>query len=196
MAKKLVNAKANGLHVTQDNMPELLAAIRVLARDEVLVGVPDEGTERVNDDGTRADVTNASLAYIHDNGAPEANIPARPFMIPGMEDAAPQVTKALAAGARGVLAGRIQAAADSLVHAGLRAQLAIQNKINEGIPPPLADVTVQARARKGRKGAQEELNRRAKGFGASLQLAKPLVDTGEMRKSITYVIRPRSQRST
>ena len=196
MGKKLVNQKASGMHTTIYNMPELRAAIARLARDEVLVGVPSETTDRKNEDGTKSDITSAALAYIHDNGAPEAHIPARPFMIPGMEDAVPQVTKILAAGAKALLNGQPEKVNDAFVGAGLKAQLAIQNKINEGIPPPLADSTVRKRAAKGRKGAQEELNRRAAGYGASLQLAKPLVDTGEMRKSITYVIRNRSQRSS
>jgi len=77
--------------------------------------------------------------------------------------------------------------------AGLTAKLSIQNKINEGIPPPLATSTVAARAREGRKGAQLELANRRAGIPASTTLAKPLIDTGQLRNAVNYVIRRRSR---
>lgn len=47
---------------------------------EVLIGIPMSTTERPD-----GEITNAELGYIHEYGAPEANIPARPFLIPGVE---------------------------------------------------------------------------------------------------------------
>lgn len=195
MGKKLTNDKSNGLHVKADNLPELRALIKRLARDEVLVGVPETKTERDDPESKAAGITNAALAYIHDNGAPEQNIPARPFMIPGMQDAQAKTADLLAKTARYALGGRIEKIDEGFTRVGFAVVDAIQKRIVAGIPPPLADLTVKRRAAKGRKGAQAELNRRAAGLGASLQLAKPLVDTGEMLKSITFVVRPRAARS-
>lgn len=77
---------------------------------------------------------------------------------------------------------------------GLTAQSAIRNRIDEGIPPPLSEYTLKKRAERGRRGAMTELDRRAAGQEPSMVFAKPLVDTGEMRKSIMYVIRSRKKR--
>lgn len=54
---------------------------------------------------------------------------------------------------------------------------------------PLADSTVEARARRGRKGAKAELARRAAGESPGTELVKPLIDTGQYRRAITHVVR-------
>lgn len=54
---------------------------------------------------------------------------------------------------------------------------------------PLADSTVEARARRGRKGAKAELARRAAGELPGTDLVKPLIDTGQYRRAITHVVR-------
>lgn len=178
--------------VTKKNLSDVLAGVRALAGSEVLVGVPEDTTERGDEDG----ITNAALAYIHDNGSPEAHIPARPFMLEGIKAAETQIEGHLSGAMRAAMRGNVVAAEGQMHAAGLVAQLSIQNRINEGIPPPLAEATLKKRAAKGRKGAALELQRRAKGLDPviGMQLAKPLIDSGEMRKSIKYVIRARSKR--
>lgn len=180
------------------SLEALSHALSLVADVEVLVGFPEDTATRADDDdGEVSDITNAALAYIHDNGAPEQNIPARPFMTPALEGAAPALTDKLGQVLRSVVRsggdpGRIEM---GMHQVGLIAKLAIQNKISEGIPPPLADSTLQARARRGRKGAALELKLRRKGLVApSTVLAKTLVDTGEMRKAANYVIRSRKKR--
>lgn len=167
-------------------------AMKMLTELEVLVGVPEEETERggVNPEG----VTNASLAYIHDNGAPEVRIPARPFMLPGMHDAREPVTMQLSRAAQAAIRGNVIGVEQGFHGAGLAAQRAIKNKIIDGIPPPLSTRTLKAREAKGREGARVALNRRAQGYEEILELALPLIDTHEMLNSITYVIRERKKR--
>ena len=75
MGKKLVNDKQNGLHVTIDNMPELLAALKGLTDSEVLVGFPEETSQRDDPESQASGMTNASLAYIHDNGRARSEHP-------------------------------------------------------------------------------------------------------------------------
>lgn len=185
-----------GVKVTKDKWEGIRDAIRGLANEEVLVGFPEDTSARDPDDAEDREITNAALGYIHDNGAPEQNIPARPFMIPGMNDAKAQATKILAGAARQAL--RLGAASNQpdagLTAVGLAVQAAIRRKINSGIPPPLADSTLQRRAAKGRKGAAEELENRAQGKASSTQLAKPLVDTAQMRNAVNFVIRGRKRR--
>ena len=69
------------VRVTRDRVSEVLSAVTKLVGREVLVGIPEDNTERVNGD----EATNAQLGYVHEFGSPAKNIPARPFLIPGTE---------------------------------------------------------------------------------------------------------------
>src|SRR5260363_213287 len=66
-------------------------------------------------------------------------------------------------------------------------------KMTEGPFKPRAESTLQARARRGRIGAAIELERRRRGHTPENANAKPLIDTGQLRKSITYVVRKKSK---
>ena len=171
--------------VTKDELKKVLRSIQQLAAQQVLVGIPATTTERKGAEP----INNATIGYIQEAGSPANNLPARPFLVPGVQDALPGATEQLKKGAQAALGGNMDGA-DKRVHAaGIVAQNAVRARINEGVPPPLAEATLEARARRGRKGAQEELDRRAEGKPAGVDLAKPLIDTGQLRNSITYVIR-------
>lgn len=188
-------------------MEQVMEDIQALLALEVVVGFPDFTGEReaaADDAGDqKKDLTNPQLAYIHDNGAPEANIPARPFMEPGIEAVQPELERKLSATMRAVLkGGGMDKVKQGLAQVGLTAALSIRNTINEGIPPPLSDYTLRQRMNNGRKngggarkGAQLELVNRKYGMEPSTQLAKPLVDTGQLRNAVTYEIRPKANRS-
>lgn len=168
----------------------LVSRMRTLADLQILVGVPEDQTQREDD---QVGMTNAALAYIHDNGAPEQSIPPRPFMLPGIESVKPELERRLKKMAKTVVTDQVGVMAAQATAIGLRAKVAIQNKINEGIPPPLAESTLRQRASRGRKGAQEELKSRREGNPAGTILAKPLIDTAQMRNSVNYVIRSRKK---
>jgi len=195
-------AKKTGVYMREPvgGPKALMQAINQMASNEVLVGFPEASTDRKPEDPEDGpkDLTNAALGYIHDNGAPEANIPARPFMVPGIENAKTKIVKIAKHMGQAVLTAKDpQGAIEQGLHMmGLTAQASIRNVINDGIDPPLADRTVRARAAKGRKGAQQELDNRAKGLPPGKELAKPLVDTGQLRNAVNYVIRNRKRRST
>jgi hypothetical protein len=162
---------------------------------EVLVGFPEDTTDRPPSEDEPAGITNASLAYIHDQGAPESHIPARPFMIPGMKACQEKVADKLGQLLKAVVNGKgVNVIAQGFTQVGIIASLSIKDTINNGIDPPLAIATLQARARRGRKGAKEELKRREQGLPPSTAFAKPLVDTGELRNAVSYAIRSRKKR--
>lgn len=195
------NAK---LKVTSDKLDDLRLAIRELAAHEVLVGFPDETADRKDDTGemhggkailgAKSEITNAALGYIHDKGSPEANIPARPFMIPGIKAVEERIGAALLGAAKAVLRDPSTDVQARLHRVGITAATGIKRKLNEGIPPPLSERTLRERARKGREGAMWELAWRDAGAPAGLELAKPLIDTGQLRNAITYVVRKRKAR--
>lgn len=152
--------------ITKDRMADVLKSIQSLVKERTLVGIPASNAERR--DGP---INNAAIGYINEFGSPANNIPARPFLIPGVEAAQPQVVKQLRKGADQALDGKLDAADKALHRAGIVAVNAVRAKINEGVPPPLKPSTIAARERRGRTGT------------------KPLIDTGQLRNSLTYVIR-------
>lgn len=153
---------------TRDGVAALMRSLHALTGRDVLVGIPSTATARKGP-GEAAD--NAMLGYIHEFGAPAANIPARPFLIPGVEAAAMQVTARLRAAAEAALVGDTARVNQQMAGAGMAAASSVKNRINDGIEPALSPRTLAARKARGYRGE------------------KPLVRTGQLRNSITYVIR-------
>ena len=183
----------NAAKLIMNNLPLVQVAIKKLAEKDVLVGVPQDTTARK--EAEPQGMNNATLAYIHDNGSPAAHIPARPFMRPGVETAKDKIKDRFKRAAKDALAGNATQD-EHLIKCGLAVQSSIRAAINSGIPPPLADSTLRGRirARKAIKGAKAELESRAAGNEAGVDLAKPLVATAQMRNSITFVIRKKKRK--
>lgn len=181
------------LQIKQDNLADVLKSIKALSKKDVLVGVPNANADR--DDEDRGPINNAALAFIHDNGSPAANIPARPFLRAGIEEDKEKIEQRLKKAADAALDGDSNKVDQQLHAAGLIGQNAVRNKINSGDFAPLSDATLEARASRKtpgvrlNKGAATELERRDSGQAPSTDFAKPLIDTGQLRNSITYVVR-------
>ena len=150
--------------VTKDRVAEVLRMVAALDRHAVYVGFPGD-TQARSDGG----INNPTLAYIHEHGAPAANIPARPFLEPGVANAEDDILRAFEAGVQRALSGDNSALANSLNLAGVIAVRAVQDKITTGPFAPLAPRTVR------RKGS-----------------SKPLIDTGQLRQAVTFVVREES----
>lgn len=179
MPKKINPSKPNlkdgsGLEIKQNNDKLMMALLAELTDKEVLVGFPEESGEH------EGGINNATLGYIHDKGAPEANIPARPFMEPGIESVKRQITNKLKQVGKAALKQKKpkKSVVEVALHqVGLIGQLGIQNMINSNIGPALAPATLRARRGRGHTGT------------------KTLVETGAFRNSVKYVIRSRRKRT-
>jgi hypothetical protein len=185
------------LRLKRNQLDAFRRSIKALTEKEVLVGFPQESAERDPEPGEDSTpITNAALGYIHNNGAPEQNIPQREFMESGIASVRDELIVLMEDVARHIVVhgGDETTVEKLLMRVGDKAELALKNKVNEGIPPPLAKSTLQERARRGRKGAKKELERRAAGEDPSTEFAKPLIDTTQMRNAIKYVIRSTKQR--
>jgi hypothetical protein len=177
-----------------DNSKAISAAIRKLADRRVMVGVPAATAMRQAQPGQPAPkINNAELAYIHDHGAPEVNIPARPFLAPGIASVSDKIAAGLQKAGRAALAGDAAAVDRQLNRVGLMAQAAVRAKITDGPFVPLAPATILARLRRGRPG---QLDPSIYGRGAiasdehdAATGMRPLIDTGALRNAINYVIR-------
>lgn len=160
----------NGLTVTYDGSAELLKAIKELTGRVVMVGIPE------NSPRTGGEVSNATLGYIHEFGSPARNIPPRPFLIPGANSIADKAEGMMAHAASLQMDGKPGDAQATLQALGQMAADAIRGKIVSGPFTPLKAATLAARVRRGNRGT------------------KPLIDTTQMMKAITWVIRKRSGR--
>lgn len=155
------------VEVKVDKLNAVLEAVQQMASKRVLVGIPSDKDSRTDDAG----ITNAQLAFIHENGSPKRNIPPRKFLVPGVKAASPKCAEILKGYAQGCFTN--QSAIDKgLNAAGLVAQTSVKNFIvaGEGFAP-LSPGTIKARQRRGAQGT------------------KPLIRTAQLMNSITYVVR-------
>jgi hypothetical protein len=158
----------SGMAVKTDRVKRIARALEVLPGKQVLVGVPEERSARPEEND---DVSNATLGYIHEFGAPEANIPARPFLIPGIRDGRGKFSRYLKQAAAGALDSEAKTLENALGAAGQVAASSVQRKITTGPFAPLAASTLARRRARGRTGT------------------RPLIDTGALRRAITWVVR-------
>lgn len=156
-----------GMTVKVDRVKRVFEAISKVPATQVLVGVPAERSPR--DQGQS--ITNAELGYIHEFGAPDANIPARPFLFPGIREAKGRFAGYLRQGAQAAMSGDQSRVERALGAAGQAAASSVQRHITAGPFTPLAASTIAARRRRGRTGV------------------RPLIDTGQLRRAITWVVR-------
>lgn len=112
----------------------------------MLVGIPSEDSER--DD---VPFGNAGIGYLNEYGSPEQNIPPRPHG-PGVKSAEEQTVPQLKTAAQAALDGNAAGAERALNRAGTLAANGVRRYMTITGFTPLADSTVEARARRGARG--------------------------------------------
>lgn len=142
----------------------LIKALEQIAKKEIYVGIPGDTTDR-----TDGGPPNFLIGYWAEYGT--KNAPARPWLIPGVQDAKEPIAAQLGKAAKSALEGS-PADVDKALHAaGLTAQASVKNKIVTGEFASLAPSTLA--------------NRQARGNDSD----KPLIDRGELLQSVSYVIK-------
>lgn len=154
----------SGMQMITDALPDLLRRMAAVAQRDVLVGIPS-GEQR--DDGP----TNAEIGYQNEFGSPANNIPARPHLIPGVAAVQDKAVARLTQAASAAATGRMSDAERHLHAAGLLAQNSVRRTLTTAAYRPLSERTLAERRARGRTGT------------------KPLIDTGQYRRAITYVVR-------
>lgn len=180
------------LKVKVDNVDAVMRSITALTKQRVLIGIPATNAGR-----KEGPIDNASIGYVHEFGSPKQNIPPRPFLVPGVRDSHQRVIGNLRR-ALVLSCARLPDQAEKQLHiAGMAAASSVKMKMRQGPFIPLSDVTLWARVNRNttkgyagsRKGAALELAARAQGAAPSTDFAKPLIDTAQLLKAVTYVIR-------
>lgn len=156
-----------------NNMKRLTKTLRFMKENYVLIGIPQKKTKREGEP-----VTNAELLFIHTYGSPINNIPARPVIEPAIKDDKERLSKMLKRSAVLSLEGKEEEAVEQLKLMGMRGQnisRAWFTSPKNGWPPNSPSVA----AAKRKKGSTNPM---------------PLIDTGELRKSIIYVVVKKGER--
>ncbi len=152
------------IKVTDRGLTDRLHVLSGLSDYEVVVGVLADGKGAAPAKGAEG-MTVLDLATIHEFGAPASHIPQRSFVRAYVDENREQIR----AWQRGLLttifAGRITAQ-QALNQLGAKVAAGIQTRIAAGIAPPNAQSTID------RKGS-----------------STPLIDTGQLRSSVTWAVR-------
>lgn len=160
-----------GMTMTVDRLGDLAKNLKALVAKDVLVGVPEAETERDPEPGEPTGITNAAIGYLNEFGSPAANIPARPHLYPGIDDAKDRIVAEQRGAITAALDGDLAGADMRLERMGLIGQASVRNRIITGPFVPLAPSTIAARKRLGHEGEA------------------PLNMSGQYRQAITYVVR-------
>lgn len=157
------------LLVTADFTDEFNSIVKGFKRDAVLVGIPQETAERKEEN---AEINNATILAINEFGSPANNIPPRPVMSIGIQNAQADIAAEFGKAAKQALSQGLSALPVYYNRVGLIAANAIKLAINAqaGFAPP-SEATLKAREARGFQGT------------------KALIVTGQMRNAITYVVR-------
>lgn len=183
----------SGVTVTLDKVADTLAALRFLDENRVMIGVPSSKAGR-RDDGP---INNAAIGFIQENGDPAMNLPARPFLIPGVKGFEPEAIRRFKDAGTAALSGDPKKAERQLNAIGLLGASAVKTKLNTGPFAPLSPRTIAQRAAqrgtKRRKSETKYLDLVAGGTDPAQAQAeagiKPLLNTLQLLNAITYVIR-------
>lgn len=173
-----------GVRTVLDKTADLRKAMSALISQEVLVGIPADKSARDDDQAT-----NAEVGYIHETGSPLRNIPARPFLGPGIKKSQDKVVEQLKHGAQQALDGNPGGVARALNRAGVIAQNSVRAHFVDNDWPPLDEKTLDKRppAVRDESGRIVKRGKSRRERGA----VNPLIDTSQLRKSVTYVLRKR-----
>lgn len=161
---------------------KLKQALERITHMDVLVGVPMNKNPR-----TETSINNAALLFLHTNGSPLQGIPARPVIEPAIQADGnrEQITDQLGMAAQAVLQGNPALAVRCLHLAGQAGENVSREWFTDSRNgwPPNKPETVR---RKIRKMSSKQFKEAAK---SGEPLTRPLIDTGQLRKSIIYVVR-------
>lgn len=144
-------------------------AIKAFKTNEILVGIPEDKTARRDNSG---EINNATILAINEYGSAANNIPPRPVLSIGLKNARDEITSQFKRAAQDVLSKGVGSLAPAYNRIGSIAANSVKKAINAqiGIEPP-SESTLRSRRARGFKGE------------------KALIVTGQMRNSITWVVK-------
>ena len=137
------------------------ASLQALRQTDVLVGIPADKALRKGDV-----MNNPTLLYILSKGSPLRNLPPRPVVEPGIEKSKDIWTPELAAAAQAMMEQKPGQATLHLKRAGVIASNAVKRMFGSSDLAPNAPSTIRKK-----------------------KSDRPLIDTAQLRRSVTWVLR-------
>jgi hypothetical protein len=150
------------IRVEEDRFEEAFSHAQIADEFEVAIGFPEDTAAR---DGTE-EINNPTLAAILEHGSPANNLPARPFVEPGLETGRDRLARIMELGIQRTLDGDENGIAWALETAGVEGVSLVQRKMIQGPFAPNAPSTIKRK-----------------------KSSRPLIDTGQLRQSVSYVVR-------
>lgn len=180
------------VRITKDALSALLKNMQALTGHRVLIGIPGDGLMRKD----VHEPTNVELGFIHEFGSPAANIPPRPFLIPGVESGRARYIALMKAGARKTInpeSGGEAAAMATLTSVGLAGQRAVRRYMMTAQFTPLAPRTIAKRVARWRRGNGRPRTVITGVVWTNSNIPnpsswRPLIFTGQLRNAVTYVL--------
>ena len=154
------------------SLKDIETALIALSKKSLLVGVFDEGRTAMEGEGE--ELSNSALAFIHEFGAPEVKIPARPFLFPTLQDKLADIQGYLLRAAEYALQGDNESVDKTLHSLGIELVAAIKDRILKSIPPALSKNTLRKWITK---------TKRRSDYGTT-----PLKITGQFINSFNYTV--------
>lgn len=171
---------------TGPGVDAIVSRTKALSASQVLVGIPQQKSSRRS-----GEVNNAELIYIHTNGSPLRNIPKRPVIEPAImaEDNKARIMTQLEAAAQAELAGDHDLAIEHLNRAGMIGSTAAKRWFTDPRNgwPPNKRATILRKLRK-LQGKRKTAALAALNAGNLDAVDTPLIDTGQLRRAITFVV--------
>lgn len=164
-AKPILN-----IEQTVSKVKGLEKAFKKLKQTAIYVGIPYGSKGDARNDSP---ITNSQLGFIHERGSPSANIPARPFLGPGVESVIDDLRAGMQASAKAIIAEDESGFDAELEKTAIRAVSGVKDYMSSAHFVPLAPATVRARRKK---------------IKSDDQTIKPLIDTGSLRDAIDGVV--------
>ena len=188
---RMAQWKPVGVQIKFDRTADIVAAVALLTKQQVMVGIPAEAAEREPGDEGET-VNNAAIGFLNEFGVPEKNVPARPHLIPGVQDTLPDVVKRFKKAAQEALDGDVKGVRVQMDAVGLKAVSAVRKIIQAHIAPVLAPRTIAGRIAHKVKGDSNRKRARRAGMTAIGQafpdVFTPLIETGDYIRHLSYVI--------
>ncbi|MCX8566837.1 MAG: hypothetical protein ON057_001564 [Glomeribacter sp. 1016415] len=141
---------------------KLIHQIKSLGQKEICVGVIAQTAPRKDQ---KARFSNAQIAAVHEFGAPNKGIPARPFLRSTLIRNKQAYTDALATQMRKAVRQK-QSPEQAYQVVGLKAASDVQHEIRHGTHTPLKATTIQRK-----------------------KSSQPLIDIGQLHQSITSIVK-------
>lgn len=162
------------------NVRQLNKSLEKLRQTAILVGIASDSKKDKRKDGGPS---NATLGYIHEKGSPAMNIPARPFLVPGVNEAKAEITKGMETAMQAALHDDMREVRTVLKQTGLKTVSSVKSYMQSAKFEPLKPSTIRNRNRsrmtKDKRESEEMMDETS---------VKPLINTGQLRDAIGFYI--------